>query len=194
MIQMSSSDEDDVPIRRNVRRVMRRRREMFNRYFSFVDPQTGISRGRYTGKGPQQAASKCFTKYVQVQMHSLRPPVQRNFRLYMREVTRGSPHKIYAYECTRIVLQQPQEIRIRDVQSGAERLIVHRHKNRVNRVRTPDDIRTRLEPAYRERRGLPKLPLSPTIDLSEEVVSQISNLVINSNITFGSTDSNIIEI
>lgn len=196
---MSSSDsEDDQPVRRVVRRAMERRRPRAPRYFCFVDVRTGQTYGRYTGQSPKQAASKCFTKYVQGERSRRGAnPILRNFRLYIREVTRGSQHKIYAYDCTRIQLRQAQEVVIRDRNSGQERRIIHRHQNRVNRVRIPDDLRRRLEPAHRERKGLPAqlIPKRPVANASIlEDMPELTDLTINSNVTFALTDSNVIEI
>ena len=65
--------------------------------------------GRYAGHAPQQAAKKCASiLFRRLKMHGMNDSNEIIFDL--REVTRGSRHRIYYYKATRHELEIPQDV------------------------------------------------------------------------------------
>ncbi|XWV25777.1 hypothetical protein QJ857_gp1311 [Tupanvirus soda lake] len=109
------------------------------RYFKLFDPSTGKSFGRFTGDTPKQAASKGFTKMLQTIKQSGKEPPSST-KIYMRESTRGVPHKIYGYEASRIKLDQPQELVIRDNETGYTKTLSYYYRNRIKKIPVPKSV------------------------------------------------------
>ena len=109
------------------------------RYFKLIDAKTGRSYGRYTGDTPKQAASKGFTKMLQkLKTEGKHPPKQST--IYLRESTRGSARKVYGYEASRQKLPEPQQLVIKDKETGDEKTIVYHFRNKIKKVAVPEQI------------------------------------------------------
>lgn len=82
------------------------------RYFQLYNCKPWIlsSRGRYNGQNPKQAASKCASKLFKYFQQIGAP--KNTLKFNTREVTRGSHHKIYSYEATKILLPESQTVNI----------------------------------------------------------------------------------
>ncbi len=135
-----SSDEDYVPKTASVKISQPVHKSSPRiRYFKLVDPETGKTFGRYTGETPKQAASKGFTKYLQ----NLRSngvifdnSIVKN--ILLRESTRGSARKRYAYSASRQKLEEPQKLTIMDHNTGELKSIVYNYRNRINKIPLSD--------------------------------------------------------
>lgn len=91
-----------------------------------VDKGVEYAEGRYTGRGPLQAARKAFGQYCKKSGHDR---CVRQFTI--EEVTRGSAKKQYIYSGERKKLSKPKEI-----QRGNAVYTV-KHENAVKRVKAP---------------------------------------------------------
>ena len=109
------------------------------RFFKIIDAKTGASCGRYTGETPKQAASKGFTKLHQKMKEEGKAPPKQTI-IYLRESTRNSARKIYGYEAFRQKLKEPQKLTITDKNTGEEKEIVYRFRNKIKKVAVPDQI------------------------------------------------------
>jgi len=104
-----------------------------------IDAKTGRSYGRYTGDTPKQAASKGFTKMLQkLKSEGKNPPKQST--IYLRESTRGSARKVYGYEASRQKLPEPQQLEIKDKETGETKVIVYHFRNKIKKVPVPEQI------------------------------------------------------
>lgn len=111
--------------------------ESRDRYFKLIDAKTGRSFGRYTGGTPKQAASKGFTKMIhKIKAEGGALPKNGTMKIYLRESTRGSPRKVYAYEATRKQLTEPQKIEI-EGSDGKKKVITYRYRNVIHKVSAP---------------------------------------------------------
>ena len=109
------------------------------RYFKRIDPKTGEDIGRYTGITPQQAASKSYTKYLRkIEKNGEKIPKRSN--IFIRESTRPSAKKIYAYSASRNKLDKPHKIKIPDVKTGEMKKISYNFRNTVQKIEVPDSI------------------------------------------------------
>lgn len=114
--------------------------EKKERYFKLIDAKTGRSYGRYTGETPKQAASKGFTKMLQKLKTEGKNPPKQSTTIYLRESTRGSARKVYGYEASRLKLPEPQELVIKDKESGEEKTIVYHYRNKIKKVPVPEQF------------------------------------------------------
>ena len=106
------------------------------RYFKLINSKTGKAYGRYSGDTPKQAASKGFTKLVQ-QMRS-NGENMTGATIFLQESTRGCNGKTYAYKASRVKLPHPQELRIRDPATGAEKIITYNYRNKIVKTEIPN--------------------------------------------------------
>lgn len=113
--------------------------EKGDRYFKLIDPETGLSFGRYTGDTPKQAASKGFTKMVQ-KLKKQKESIPKHSIIYLRESTRGRGRKIYGYKATRVQLPKPQKLTITDPKTKKKKVIVYRYRNKIKKAGVPEDI------------------------------------------------------
>lgn len=115
------------------------REEGKDRYFKLIDPDTNQTFGRYTGDTPKQAASKGYTKLLQkFKEEKKQPPKQST--IYLRESTRGSSKKVYGYTATRQKLDEPQELKITDKETGKIKTITYHYRNKIKKVAVPEQI------------------------------------------------------
>lgn len=161
------SEEETLPIERTTKKKMKRTRkskkraeaepepeeendeiedpeaeeetEKGDRYFKLIDPETGLSFGRYTGDTPKQAASKGFTKMVQ-KLKKQKEIIPKHSIIYLRESTRGRGRKIYGYKATRVQLPKPQKLTITDPKTKKKKVIVYRYRNKIKKAGVPEDI------------------------------------------------------
>jgi len=109
------------------------------RYFKLVDARTNKSYGRYTGETPKQAASKGYTKLLQkLKLKGKTAP--KDTVIYLRESTRGSNRKVYGYSASRQKLPEPQELVIKDKETGEEKTITYHYRNKIKKVAVPEQI------------------------------------------------------
>ena len=106
------------------------------RFFKLVDPETGETSGRYTGKTPKQAASKGYTKRLKKYKEEGKKHPHKSI-IYMRESTRGSSKKYYGYSASRIQLAEPQELTIKDKLTGKKKVITYHYRNNIRKVMVP---------------------------------------------------------
>lgn len=109
------------------------------RFFKLVDPETGETSGRYTGKTPKQAASKGYTKRLKKYKEEGKKHPHKSI-IYMRESTRGSSKKYYGYSASRIQLPEPQQLKIKDKLTGKKKIITYHYRNKIKKVMVPDMI------------------------------------------------------
>lgn len=109
------------------------------RFFKLIDPKTGKSHGRYTGETPKQAASKGYTKLVQ-KLKAKKKPIPKQTTIYLRESTRNGNKKIYGYQASRIKLDEPQLLEIKDKITGKMKPITYHYRNKIKKVPVPDQI------------------------------------------------------
>ena len=116
-----------------------RRQDGKERYFKLIDPNTHEPFGRYTGDTPKQAASKGYTKLLQ-KYRDENKPLPKVTTIYLRESTRGSLKKVYGYSATRQKLQEPQELKIQDKETGKMKTITYHYRNKIKKVPVPEQI------------------------------------------------------
>lgn len=109
------------------------------RYFKLIDAKTLKSFGRYTGETPKQAASKGFTKLLQ-KLKENGKTVPKETTIYLRESTRGSNRKVYGYSASRQKLPEPQELVIKDKETGEEKTITYHYRNKIKKVAVPEQF------------------------------------------------------
>lgn len=109
------------------------------RYFKIINPDTGMTTGRYTGDTPKQAASKGYTKLLQKYREKKQQPPKQS-TIYLRESTRGSSKKIYGYSAMRQKLNEPQELKIKDKETGVMKTITYHYRNKIKKVAVPEQI------------------------------------------------------
>lgn len=111
------------------------------RYFKIVGTD-GQMTGRYSGSTPKQAASKAFTKVLQqnqmITDGNDRDSCIETTKIILRESTRGSNRKMYAYTASRIKLSEPNRMEIRDVHSGKSTYIEYDYQNKVKEIPVPE--------------------------------------------------------
>ncbi len=79
---------------------------MNTRIFKIININNiSIKKGKYTGRGPLQAARKAFNKYC----------VSNNIKdcdsiITLKEITPYSSHKKFSYKCSRTLLETPKVI------------------------------------------------------------------------------------
>jgi len=110
-----------------------------DRYFKLIDAKTLKSYGRYTGETPKQAASKGFTKLLQKFKEQKKNP-PKEMTIYLRESTRGSNRKVYGYSAIRQKLDEPQELEIKDKETGEVKTITYQYRNKIKKVAVPEQI------------------------------------------------------
>ena len=98
------------------------------RYFKLVVDGEVLG-GRYTGKGPKQAAKKAFTSYLK-QRKSSKQSTQGRFNFGVVECTRGSNCNVYEYTGKRVKLAEPTVVTIGD------REVTYNYANDVKRVQS----------------------------------------------------------
>src|ERR1700733_2082919 len=109
------------------------------RYFKLIDARTMKTFGRYTGDTPKQAASKGYTKLVQKgKAKGKQPP--KELVIYLRESTRNSNRKVYGYTASRVKLDDPQKLNIKDNDTGKEKTIIYNYRNKIKKVTVPEQI------------------------------------------------------
>jgi hypothetical protein len=110
-----------------------------DRFFKLYDAKTKTSYGRYTGYTPKQAASKGFTKMVQKYKNDGKQ-LPKISTIYLRESTRGSLRKLYGYEASRLKLDVPQELTIKDNTSGKNKIITYHFRNKIKKIHVPEEF------------------------------------------------------
>lgn len=113
--------------------------ETGKRYFKMIDPDTMLSIGRYTGFTPKQAGSKAFSKIAK-KIEQDGGKVPKTTTLYLRESTRNSLKKLYAYSASRDKLKNPQEVYRKNGSTGAMKAVVHKHRNKLKKAPIPEQL------------------------------------------------------
>ena len=99
---------------------------MHGRSFALMN-DAGDYRGRYIGKSPMQAASKAFTEM----RHKNQGDNFEDFQQFtIREITRGSKHKIYNYSGKYIKYGMEQKIEL-----GKNRTLCFFGKNYIKKLK-----------------------------------------------------------
>jgi hypothetical protein len=106
------------------------------RYFKALYPNSGKYCGRYTGVTPKQAASKAFTKLLQIKKRE-GSEIPTSMPIYLRESTRGSSRKVYGYEASQQKLSEPQQLIITDKETGTEKTIEYSYRNSTKKIYPP---------------------------------------------------------
>lgn len=78
------------------------------RTFTCYEPSTAKCYGRYIGRSPKQAASKCATKIFRNMQHS-GENTNQPLHFVIRETTMDSKKKYSHYKANRITLQVPRQ-------------------------------------------------------------------------------------
>jgi hypothetical protein len=109
------------------------------RFFKLIDPKTHKPFGRYTGDTPKQAASKGYTKLLQ-KYKEQKKTAPKEMTIYLRESTRGSNRKVYGYSAIRQKLPEPQELSIKDKETGKIKVITYNYRNKIKKVAVPEQL------------------------------------------------------
>jgi hypothetical protein len=102
-----------------------------SRYFVHVDQKTNKKTRRYHGHTPKQAATKCASKIFQ-KIKSNGGNINQKINLIIREVTRNSTKKYYAYEARRITNHYQTIVHIGD------KIIHYNYTIKLNKLKIPD--------------------------------------------------------
>jgi hypothetical protein len=108
------------------------------RYFKIIEPVSNPNffngHGRYRGSTPKQAASKAYSKYVQ-DMKSQGQPININnpITIKIKELTRGSKHKIYTYTAKRLMFLNPVEVHINGFNN--QHHVTYKYKNLIKKIK-----------------------------------------------------------
>lgn len=120
------------------------------RFFKRIDLKTGETSGRYVGVTPKQAASKADTKLRQKFKRDGKPYPDVNY-IYIRESTRNSLKKVYAYISEPNRLDKPQKKPIFDKdtkkpvidpQTGKQKIVIYKYRNILHRAPIPEKLLT----------------------------------------------------
>lgn len=109
------------------------------RYFKIIDPKTGITCGRYVGDTPKQAAGKAYSKQIQ-KLKKEGKKVKQLSTIFLRESSRGSHRKIYAYEAKRNKLDEPQVLTFVSKETGETKVITYKYRNDIKKIKVPENF------------------------------------------------------
>lgn len=104
------------------------------RSFKVKLPNKEEYEGRFTGLTPYQAANKALSKYFR----ELKNTDENEITFSICESTRNSNKNEYTYIGKRYVLTDPVTYKIKDKESGEEKLIVKKYKNILKKVKKVD--------------------------------------------------------
>lgn len=110
-----------------------------SRFFKAINEKDGKGHGRYTGDTPKQAASKGYTKFIQ-RLKAEGKAIPKTTKIYLRESTRGSNRKVYGYIASRVKLDEPQELTIKDNATGEKKMITYNYRNKIHKVAVPEQL------------------------------------------------------
>lgn len=100
------------------------------RHFKILN-NDGTKDGRYAGRKPKQAASKVLTALAKE--HKKPGKV---FRFTIVECTRGSKCNKYTYEGSKVVLKKPNEVEIKDKETGeVVKTITYKHQSKLRKIK-----------------------------------------------------------
>ena len=114
------------------------------RYFKVYSENKKHWYGRYYGKNPQQAASKAFTHIMKAKSNK-KKKYPEHMKIHIKEMTRGSKKKIYAYEATRIANNTPHQIFINSRYTGLQRRIVFNYRNKIKKAPVSDQLLSKFK-------------------------------------------------
>lgn len=100
-----------------------------HRNFKFIDEKDGKSSGRYRSYTPRQAARKCASKRFEINKRN--GDTTQPFNIIIRETTRGSKRKCFAYCAKRQILPHPVNVRL------GNKMVTFKRKTIVKRMRLP---------------------------------------------------------
>ncbi|XWV24691.1 mg347 protein [Tupanvirus deep ocean] len=103
----------------------------YNRYFAYIDTNTGEKCGRYCGDSPLQAAKKCANKRFQY-LKSIGNNTT-DITIVIKEMTRGSQKKFFAYNAKKISII-PYTIHI------GNKTITYNKIFKVKKISLPDNF------------------------------------------------------
>jgi hypothetical protein len=112
---------------------------MTDRYFVYVDKKTGRKRGRYHGQTPLQAARKCASKQFQ-RIISMGGNPHQEITFVIKEVTRCSKKKYFAYKAKRLTLPQYNTVHF-----GANFQVHFYYRIRICKTKLPYNLSTKTK-------------------------------------------------
>lgn len=124
--------------------------ESGKRYFKMIDPKTMTSIGRYTGFTPKQAGSKAFSKIIR-KIKQEGGKIPKTNVLYLRESTRNSLKKLYAYSASRDKLKNPQEVYRKNDSTGDMKTVVYKYRNKLKKSPIPEQLAGHYKKSKKER-------------------------------------------
>jgi|SRR5271154_3426630 len=92
------------------------------------------------GCTPKEAASKAFMS-LRNSSNNSGEVLPEKINIYIRESTRGASRKIYAYEASRITLDAPEKIGIKNLDTGEMRTVDYRYRNSIRKIPVPEQLR-----------------------------------------------------
>lgn len=104
------------------------------RYFELIDSKTGMCHGRYYALNPKQAANKMYTRMYQIAKLN-NQHLDDTVIICLKESTKGSDRKIYAFEASRKKIEP-----ISDPEIGLRRTLSCDPNNKVREISVPDDL------------------------------------------------------
>ena len=99
------------------------------RNFKFIDEKDGKSSGRYRSYTPRQAARKCASKRFEINKRN--GNTTQPFNIIIRETTRGSKRKCFAYYATCQTLRFPVNVRL------GNKMVTFKRRTIVKKMRLP---------------------------------------------------------
>lgn len=100
------------------------------KYYTLIDPITGKGSGRFCGYTPRQAAAKAFTKMILISKKN-NENVSENKIVTIKEVTENSSIEIYKYDASRVKIDPPLELSIKDPTTGDDKKIIYHYRNKI---------------------------------------------------------------
>ncbi|AYV84928.1 MAG: hypothetical protein Satyrvirus1_14 [Satyrvirus sp.] len=108
------------------------------RYFKVKDLDSNKFVGKYCGNTPKQAASKAYTKLVQIKHQTNDGTILDKNIICLKEYTKTKPHKLFYYEVSRQKLDDPQTLKIFDKDTNETRTIYYSYRNKIKKIKNPN--------------------------------------------------------
>ena len=105
------------------------------RYFELIDGQTGTCHGRYFASTPKKAANKMYNRMYQISKIN-RQILDDKIIICLKESTRGSDRKIYAFEASRKNTYLPDEF----FRSNRKKMINYDKNNILKEIPVPNEL------------------------------------------------------
>lgn len=114
------------------------------RCYRVVDPKTGRTYGRYTGKDDPQASNKVFSQ-AKKRAKKDGKKIPTSITCYLRESTRGSDKGFYGCKVWSVALETPHTRKVWNEKKGKMDEIVYLYRNKNEAVPVPEGLPALVE-------------------------------------------------